>query len=612
MSAIRNERPLPLPAGRDALALLVALAVVAITLLLHRQAIAGFNLRDADDAMRLAQVRDLIAGQGWFDIRQYRVDPAAGGGLMHWSRFIDIQIAALIALLKPLLGAATAERWVIAVYPPLLLFPLFLLFGRIFARLGGRRLVAPGLLLAATGVTFLHYFAPLRIDHHNWQLLLSVAMLWLALGPPGFRRGLAAALVITVHSEISLEGLAYLAIFGGIFGLEWLRDPRAEPRLAGYAAGLLIFPLLWLGVFRGWQAMTAVSCDSFSLPYLAGVTATAAIVSGGLRAPAAWAAAWPWRLAGLMLAGGVGAGVFVSLGQSCFAGPFAELEPLVRTHWYVLVSEGRPLWQLAPNFAAVSLAPTMVGLAAAFWAWRRARGGPLAADWTQAGLACLGAALVSVMVMRTGAVAHAFLLPAFAVLALAIWDWSRSRRTALGRVGAAAAILLASPSVAALIAAKAVDRHAPPPRAAAIGGAGVCPTPPMLSALAAAAPVRLFAPIDIGPALLVRTPHSVVATGHHRNHAAMNRVIAAFVAAPDQSEAIVRGEGAAYLVFCTPVDEMQGFARANPHGLAARLIRGEPVAWLVRDPALSAGVFHVYRIAAAPKSTAPAKILPVH
>ncbi len=441
MSAIRNEWRLP-PIGHDAFALLAALAVAAITLMLHREAIAGLNLRDADDAMRLAQVRDLIAGQGWFDIRQYRVDPAAGGGLMHWSRFIDIQIAGLIASLRPLLGAEAAERWVIAVYPPLLLLPLFLLFGRIFDALGGQRLVVPGLLLAATGVTFLHYFAPLRIDHHNWQLLLSVAMLWLALGPPGFRRGLAAALVITVHSEISLEGLAYLAIFGGIFGFEWLRDPKAAPRLAGFAAGLLIFPLLWLAVFRGWQAMAAVYCDSFSLPYLAGVTATAAIVSAGLRAPAAWTAAWPRRLAGLMLAGGIGAAAFLSLGRSCFSGPFAELEPLVRTHWYVLVSEGRPLWELAPSFAAVSLAPTIVGLVAAIWAWRRARGGPFAANWTQATLACLGAALVSVMVMRTGAVAHAFLLPAFAVLALAIWDWSRARRTVLGRVGGAAAILL--------------------------------------------------------------------------------------------------------------------------------------------------------------------------
>ncbi len=92
----------------------------------------------------------------------------------------------------------------------------------------------------------------------------------------------------------------------------------------------------------------------------------------------------------------------------------------------------------------------------------------------------------------------------------------------------------------------------------------------------------------------------------------MNRVISAFVAAPDKSEAIVRGDGAAYLVFCTPVDEMQGFARASPLGLAARLMRGEPVDWLVRDPALSSGAFHVYRIVNAPKSTAPGKILPVH
>src|ERR1700694_2453450 len=41
-----------------------------------------------DDAMRLVQFRDLLAGQGWFDLTQYRLSPPDGAA-MHWSRLID-------------------------------------------------------------------------------------------------------------------------------------------------------------------------------------------------------------------------------------------------------------------------------------------------------------------------------------------------------------------------------------------------------------------------------------------------------------------------------------------------------------------------------------------
>ena len=50
---------------------------------------------DTDDAMRMVQVRDWLAGQGWYDLRALRLDPPAGT-LMHWSRVVDLPLAALI------------------------------------------------------------------------------------------------------------------------------------------------------------------------------------------------------------------------------------------------------------------------------------------------------------------------------------------------------------------------------------------------------------------------------------------------------------------------------------------------------------------------------------
>src|SRR3546814_6246980 len=85
-------RPAALPPRLGRLALMLWLAVVAVSLFVSREGIAALDLRDADDLMRLAEVRDLIAGQSWFDVTQYRINPAGGGGPMHWSRFIDAQI----------------------------------------------------------------------------------------------------------------------------------------------------------------------------------------------------------------------------------------------------------------------------------------------------------------------------------------------------------------------------------------------------------------------------------------------------------------------------------------------------------------------------------------
>src|SRR6185503_18571311 len=54
-----------------------------------------FGLGDTDDNMRMMQVRGLLHGQGWFDLRNYRMNPPFGANI-HWSRLVDLPIAGLI------------------------------------------------------------------------------------------------------------------------------------------------------------------------------------------------------------------------------------------------------------------------------------------------------------------------------------------------------------------------------------------------------------------------------------------------------------------------------------------------------------------------------------
>src|SRR3982074_2512185 len=81
---------------------LVLWAAVALALAAPSIKSGAFDAMSTGDAMRLVEVRDLIAGQGWFDLMQHRLDPP--GLPMHWSRVIDVPLAGLILALRPLLG----------------------------------------------------------------------------------------------------------------------------------------------------------------------------------------------------------------------------------------------------------------------------------------------------------------------------------------------------------------------------------------------------------------------------------------------------------------------------------------------------------------------------
>ena len=137
---------------------------------------------DTDDALRLAQVRDWMAGQNWFDTTQYRINPPTGGDI-HWSRLIDLPMAALLWLLTPVFGPAMAERIMLASYPMLLLAGLIWLMASTVRRHFGMgvAIVAAFMLPLSMGIAI--QFMPMRIDHHGVQILLAAVAFALALRP---------------------------------------------------------------------------------------------------------------------------------------------------------------------------------------------------------------------------------------------------------------------------------------------------------------------------------------------------------------------------------------------------------------------------------------------
>src|SRR5688500_4766047 len=117
--------------------LLFWLTASALLLYARWAQINAFALGDTDDNMRMMQVRGLLAGQGWFDLRQHRLNPPSGADI-HWSRLVDLPIAGIRLALAPLVGGVAAEKTAVTLAP---LLPM----GVAMAAVGttARRLVAP-------------------------------------------------------------------------------------------------------------------------------------------------------------------------------------------------------------------------------------------------------------------------------------------------------------------------------------------------------------------------------------------------------------------------------------------------------------------------------------
>src|SRR5436853_507398 len=196
--------------------------------------IRWFGLGDTDDNMRMMQVRALLHGQGWYDLRNYRMNPPFGANI-HWSRLVDLPIAGLILSLRPFLGGAAAERWAVAIAP---MIPFLLLLFSL--ALTARRLLGPTAYLLAFVALFFAgsnngMFAPERIDHHGWQLALLALAISSIADPDRIRGGILLGLSTALSLAIGLEMIIYLALAGAAAVLFWVDEPDERERLGAYA-----------------------------------------------------------------------------------------------------------------------------------------------------------------------------------------------------------------------------------------------------------------------------------------------------------------------------------------------------------------------------------------
>lgn len=579
-------------------ALLAWILCCAVMLWLFRHGLTMLDFRDPDDAMRLQQVRDWMGGQAFWDVSQHRVNPPMGGP-MHWSRIVDMPIAALILLLRPLLGAASAEIAACALVPLLTLGGLAIAVFVAARRASDSRFVAllAVVLLLATP-TILIQFTPFRIDHHGWQIWMAAIALCGTLDAHRSRGGIMAALALAVWLQISSEALPYAALFAGTFALRSWFDRREVARFQGFAVTLGSSALLLLLLLRGPQALLIRQCDSLSAAYVWPLLAFA------LATPLALRLIGTETLRRRFLAtatGGIAAiGMFLLTGGACLSGdPFKALGPLAYRLWYLQVKEGRPVWEQGGLMAGIILLPAIMGLISTIIAAKSARKREARDRWIVIALLLGGALAVSILVLRAMSVAHMLGLPGIAWLLLTIFKHIQTWKRPAARVltSAAVAIVLTPAGLCGawvLISSGVKEKEQPE--------TANCRASAILAPLHALPRSVLFAPLDMGPDILVRTGDSVIGTAHHRNAAGITAVIEGFTGSPDKARAIIMrlngGRGPDYVVTCNDLNEVKHYRSEFPQSLAAALTRNTPPNWL--QPVPTKGPLRIYKVIAQP------------
>lgn len=584
---------------------LVAFAIIAAGGLAHNLGELAQNLGDTDDATRLVQVRDLLAGAPWYTPTLARL---AGGEavLSHWSRLVDLPIAALMWTASLVLPMPQAEIAVRALWPLLVLLPLVLLLARTLEVSRGRLVAACALAQLVLTPAALAQFHVGRIDHHNLQILGAVGavlLLWCGLQQRrrtafGTRSAAWAGALAGLSLGVGYEALPLVALTALAATLWALLDEDVSAPVAVFAAALAgtvlaaflatVPPGRWL----------AVHCDTLS----ANLVVLAACGAAGLGLIAGPGRGRPLttRLAILGLTGTLGTSLFGLLEPACLRGPFGQVPDSLGPVWMDHVQETFNLFRIArgrPAEGLAGLALLLAGCAAQVIVWRRTR-----APEDQFLLALIVA-------MALLAVAQVKFLPYASWLALVAMAAFAAGLPATRGVSAVtvrlAGVILGSHLMLYMQVSAVIDTTtalAGPSSKPGIAAAGskateACFKVDTVRALAALPKSLIVTDIDLGPAIVATTAHTVLAAPYHRivhGIAATQQILGGPL---DEAHQLLKTAGAGYVVICAGLANPGIDRDTSARHLSARLQRGEvpaflePVAVAVPDKTLQ-----VYRV----------------
>ncbi|TIO47387.1 MAG: GtrA family protein [Mesorhizobium sp.] len=577
------------------LALLATLVAFAVTAWMGFGALADV---DNDNLLRLVEVRDLLNGQGWLDLHQYRMG-LEGGFVMHWSRLVDTPIAAIILAASALTGSTPLAEKIAQVLWPALLFCSTLFFtARAVRMFAGLSAVLPAILIGAAAYYFLGIYSPGTLDHHNVQLMLTMASLALLLEAPAHRMaalvsGLCAALTLAV----GMETVPYVTTIGVCVALLFMVDETGERAIArdfglGFAG---VSALVFLATISA-SAWGEARCDAFSTVQFV----VAAIAGIGLSAVASSgfaARGWRHRLASLaMLAAAIGL-VMLALFPQCLTAPYASLDPRLKQLWLDHITEAQSLFALVVDKPALVAARYGTPLVAIFlMTLRLGRGGWRRQD------SLVGALLVVAFGVAVWQVRGSTFSIAFGVIPLSAWiaKW-RARAETNSSLAAAlrlAAVWLVSINPVWMGAAAATSVALEKNTSAADESSTDkgCEKTASFAAFGRMPETSVLATSNLGSPILAFSGHRVFAGPYHRNVAGNLLVLDAFLGTPDAARKIVEAHRVGLVAVCRGSGESAMLAKRAPRGFLSGLLQGSVPDWLELVAETKGSPIELYRV----------------
>ncbi|MEA2875756.1 MAG: hypothetical protein QOF14_952 [Hyphomicrobiales bacterium] len=571
-------------------ALLLGLAwlLAAFQLLAQNWTATALALADTDDAMRLAQLRDWLGGQGWYDLHQGRV---AGGYEPHWSRLIDAGLAGTLWVFGRFAEPAMAERLMRTAWPMLWLLPVMAGAAAIAWRIAGREAAIVALLMAVIGLPAFHQFRPGRIDHHNVQIALSVLAVAATVWSDRVRWAAVAAGAVTgLAMAIGLECLPYLMVCASAFAARYMIDARGAQAAADYGLALAVSSLAGFFVIVGPDHWTRGVCDEIAVNWLA-----LTVVGGmGLALAARFTSErMSVRGARVFLIGAVATELFLAIEPRCLRGPFAMVDPAVWPIWLAHVREMKPLLLMMAESPLTGIAIATFPAAALIAAFVLARSRELRRDFgfLAATAAFVMAAVMTLAAIKSASYATWLAMPLVACFALRLFRLLRLESL----VPRAAVGVLLTPAVLSLGAVTIAN-------AAGIGRedhfhraeAPVCFQNQSYAALARLPAGVVATDVNYGPFVLALTPHAVLTAPYHRLATAIVAAHRAFAAPPEQARGMLAAFQAGYVAVCG-AQAPDGLSTAeHDASLWGRLQAGAVPDWL--QPLPLPGPFAVYRV----------------
>lgn len=552
-----------------------------------------------DDAMRLVEVRDYLAGQGWYDNVQRRLSPPEGVS-MHWSRLVDAPLAGMISLFETFATRSLAEKLTLVIWPLTLLLGAIAISGTIAARLGGRGAMIAAFVIAPVTVVALTQFMPGRIDHHNLQIVLTLALLALMIcaRTSNFAATLAGA-TIAVMLAIGLESLPYMLLAPATLALCWIVVGPALSRtmvVFGLSMGVSVIAIFFATVPPGQYG--AIQCDAISIPYVA------AFVLGGLGLAALGsmprakiAAAIPGRFVTSVLVAGAVGGTVAYAFPACLSGPYGNIDPRLVDLWLSQVSEAQSVFDLAfktPDRVLAYFGFPVSALAIGIYAWRSSSV-DRRVEWTFVNIFVLGGILIACWQIRGLTFANFLAVPASAWLLAQVYDRVSVEPDAARRFLRVLVAGLLLNNVFYIGMADAIASTLP-------GSERDRSTADGCLAPAALAPLRdlpngvILSGIDLGAHILVHTGHSVMSAPYHRNQRGNLLAMNVMMTQPDDARELIEASEVDYILYCDGMADSRPFTERAPNGLLARLQAGQRFSWLTPVALADNSSLRLYRV----------------